>query len=182
MANVSEELYIFAERYAHFSNIHTVYRDLLSGHYKPSVTVNPDPNEWSITDVGSTMMIVLYSYFYSLVEDDEKSVNGFRIWRQQWPEEEAAITAVEAQITPLRDNLRLLRNRLGFHGSRSRDHEKTAVDFFALHSGTEVWSAMGNFKSLGAALFAKDVARQNGADQTPARQWIDKITARARGC
>jgi len=81
---MSEELYIFAERYAHFSNIHTVYRDLLSGHYKPSVTVTSDPNEWSITDVGSTMMFVLYAYFYSLVEDEPKALNAFRIWRQSW--------------------------------------------------------------------------------------------------
>lgn len=32
---ISEEAYIFAERYAHFSNVHTIYRDLISGHYQP---------------------------------------------------------------------------------------------------------------------------------------------------
>ncbi len=175
---MSEELYIFAERYAHFSNIHTVYRDLLSGHYKPSVTVNSKPNEWSVTDLGSTMIFVLYAYFYSLVEDDPKALNGFRIWRQSWPEEEKAIAAVESQVKPLRKGLKLFRNRLGFHGSRSRKHEKAALDFFAQHSGTEVWEAMKNFKSLGAALFMKDTARQAGADQTKARQRIDSIAAR----
>jgi len=175
---MSEELYIFAERYAHFSNVHTVYRDLLSGHYKPSVTVNSNANEWSVTDVGSTMMFVLYAYFYSLVEDDPKGLNGFRIWRQRWPEEEKAIAAVESQVKPLRKGLKLFRNRLGFHGSRSRKHEEPALDFFAKHSGTEVWEAMKNFKSLGAALFMKDVAKQAGADQTKARRWIDSIAAK----
>ena len=34
---ISEEAYMFAERYAHFSNVHTIYRDLISGHYQPSV-------------------------------------------------------------------------------------------------------------------------------------------------
>lgn len=108
------------------------------------------------------MMLVLYAYFYSMIEDDEQAVNGFRIWRKKWPEEEKAIAAVESKVAPVREGLRLFRNRIGFHGSRSRDHEKCGFDFFAEHSGTEVWEAMGNFKSLGAALFAKDVDRQQG--------------------
>jgi len=58
-----EELQIFAERYAHFSNLHTIYRDLLSGHYKPSVNVNANPGEWDITDVSATAMLLLYAYF-----------------------------------------------------------------------------------------------------------------------
>ncbi|MFZ3210165.1 MAG: hypothetical protein WA188_01505 [Terriglobales bacterium] len=177
---MSEELYIFVERYAHFSNLHTIYRDLLSGHYKPSVNVNPRPEEWDITNVSSTMMLVLYAYFHSLIEDDPQALNGFRIWRESWPEEEKAIAAVEAQVDPLRPSLRLFRNRVGFHGSRSRDHEKAGRDFFAQYSGTDVWNAMMNFKSLGAALFAKDVDRQKGLDPSRARQWIDRIAARCK--
>jgi hypothetical protein len=176
---MSEELYIFAERYAHFSNLHTIYRDLLSGHYKPSVPTKP-AEKFDITNVGTTMMFVLYAYFYSMIEDDPQSVNGFHIWRQSWPEEEKAIAAVEAQVAPLRPALKLFRNRLGFHGSRSRAHEETGLDFFAQHSGNEAWDAMKNFKSLGAALFAKDLARQQGNDQDSARQWIDAITARCK--
>jgi hypothetical protein len=175
---MSEELRIFAERYAHFSNLHTIYRDLLSGHYKPSLVMNRNPGGWDITDVPTTMMLVLYAYFYSLIEDDEQALNGFRIWREKWPEEEKAIAVLESKVAPLRRGLRLFRNRVGFHGSRSRDHEKSGFDFFAEHSGTEVWEAMKNFKSMGAALFLKDIEQRDSISPGRARKWIDAIAAR----
>ncbi len=66
---ISEEAYLFAERYAHFSNVHTIYRDLTSGHYQPSVNMNSDPRDpsadFTMQDVHTTMMFVLYAYFYS---------------------------------------------------------------------------------------------------------------------
>lgn len=182
---ISEQTYMFAERYAHFSNVHTIYRDLISGHYTPSVNMNRDVHvpskSFEMQDVRTTAMFVLYAYFYSMVEDDPQGVNGFRVWRSAWPEEEKAIAAVEAQVKPLVPGLKLFRNRLGFHGSRSRSHEAKAFDLFAQHSGTAVWNAMLNFKSLGAALFKKDLDRQHGIDPSPeAREWIDKIEARCK--
>jgi hypothetical protein len=52
---------------------------------------------------------------------------------------------------------------------------------FANHSGTEIWNGMKNFKSLGAALLAKDCARQGlpGYDPDRARTWIDSVTEKA---
>jgi hypothetical protein len=41
-------------------------------------------------------MFLLYSTFYSLIDDDPRSVNAFRVWRRNFPEEESAIAAVEA--------------------------------------------------------------------------------------
>src|SRR5215469_3030917 len=127
---ISEETYMFAERYAHFSNVHTIYRDLISGHYQPSVNMNSSPKappgDFETHDVKATAMFVLYAYFYSMVEDDPQGVNGFKVWRAAWPEEEKAIAAVEALVKPLVPGLKLFRNRLGFHGSRSRSHEKKA--------------------------------------------------------
>jgi hypothetical protein len=73
---MTEELYMFGERYAHFSNVHTTYSDLLSGHYKPSVNMSEDPENFEITNVGTTAMFMLYAYFYSMVEDDPQGVNG----------------------------------------------------------------------------------------------------------
>ncbi len=75
----------------HFMNLWTVYTDLLSGHYVPRINL---PSEESLTDVRETMMLILYAYFYSLIEDDDQSINGFRIWRARFPEETAAIAAV----------------------------------------------------------------------------------------
>ncbi len=81
-----EELSIYAERHFHFMNLWTVYRDLLSGKYAPSLNEKEYP-------VGITMMFVLYGYFYSLVEDSDEGLNGFRIWRERLPQEEAAIAS-----------------------------------------------------------------------------------------
>jgi hypothetical protein len=170
-----EELSIFADRYMHFSNLWTVYSDVLSKKYVPSVNIG------KITP-QITVMMVLYAYFYSLVEDSEDGLNGFRIWRAKFPDEESAIAAVEAQIIPFTSRLRIYRNRLGFHGSRTRTHEASGFNLFTQHSGTEIWNAMRNFKALGAALFAKANHRQGVGKWTAAevRDWIDSVAERAR--
>lgn len=180
-----EELRIFAERFMHFMNLWTVYKDVLSGHYIPSVgTVqkssedNVDARDWP---VNISLMFILYAYFYSLVEDSEDGLNGFRVWREVWPSEEVAISAVESIVLPFVGRLRVFRNRLGFHGSRTRSHEAAGLDLFNQHTGDEVYNAMRLFKALGAALFGMDMAvRANSAEeQARCRAWIDKLTARA---
>jgi hypothetical protein len=170
-----EEFGIFAERFMHFMNLWTIYGDMLSGKYVPSLS------EGKYTP-KITQMLMVYGYFYSLVEDSEEGVNGFRIWRDQFPDEAPAIRTVEAQVAPFLGRLRLFRNRLGFHGSRTRAHESRAYDLFTEHSGTEIWNAISNFKSLGAALFAKANERQGiGAfNQAEVREWIDRVLVRSR--
>src|SRR5712664_316863 len=166
MTNNPEGFGIFLDRLINFMNIWTIYSDLLSGHYVPSMgttlRTQQDIEETTERDwpVNLTMMLLLYGYFYSLVEDSEDGVNGFRLWRERYPDEKAAIDAVEAQVAPFRERLRLFRNRMAFHGSRSRAHESRAFELFAEHSGNEVLDAIKNFKALGAALCAKENARQ----------------------
>ncbi len=176
-----EELRIFVERFMHFMNLWTVYSDFLSFKYVPSVDFD-DSDDHSIPRVQVTLMFILYAFFYSLVDDSQDGLNGFRIWRSRFPEEESAIAAVEAQVVPFQDKLRVFRNRLGFHGSRTRAHEDPALDVFATHTGGEIFQAMGNFKSLGAALLAKANAQEGASNSSHerARQWIDAVAARAR--
>ncbi len=174
-----EEFRIFVERFIHFKNLWIIYRDFRSKHYEPSL---PSPgDESSATDIGATLMFQLYAFFYSLIEDSEDSVNGFRVWRQRFPEEETAIAAVEAQVSPFAGSLRIFRNRLGFHGSRSRAHESSAFDLFTRHSGTVIWGAMRNFQSLGVALLAKANAQQGlpNYHEDVVRGWIDSVASRA---
>jgi hypothetical protein len=170
-----EEFSIFAERYMHFINLWTVYSDILTKKYVPSI----NDEEFA---PGMTIMLVLYAYFYSLVEDSADGLNGFRIWRAKFQEEESAIGAVEAQVAPFRGRLKLYRNRLGFHGSTTRSHEASGLNLFAEHSGTEIWNAMRNFKALGAALFAKANEKQGIGEFNAAqvRDWIDGVAERAR--
>jgi hypothetical protein len=86
--------------------------------------------------------------------------NAFRIWCEHFSGEEAAIAAVEQQIAPFKSDLRLFRNRLGYHGIRPRSHEAKGWDFFANASGSAIWNAMVNFKGLGAILLSKELAER----------------------
>jgi hypothetical protein len=128
------------------------------------------------------MMLIIYAYFYSLVEDSESGVNAFRVWREHFPEEEEAIAGVEALVIPLRDNLRLFRNRLGFHGSRSRAHEARGFELFGANTGTELIEIINLFKGLGAMLLHKDLAAQKSdvGGVNHAREHLDIIARHAR--
>jgi hypothetical protein len=161
------ESVIFAQRLMHFANLWTAYRDLLSGRYSPSIPWSehdPYPN------IQHTLMFVLYGWFYSLVEDADGAVNAFRVWRERYPKEESAIAAVEAEVVPLKNDLRVFRNRLGFHGSTSWSHESAGFDLFANHSGTQILEVMKKFKTLGAALFATEKTGQTVQQILDARE------------
>jgi hypothetical protein len=187
MANSTEEFGIFVDRFFNFRNIWTIYSDLLAAKYIPSTgdTMASGQSDWPNSGawpVDITVMFILYAYFYSLVEDSDDAINGFRLWRDRHPEERVAIEAVEAQVAPFLDNLRLFRNRLAFHGSQSREHESKGLDVFNKHSGGQIFDAMKNFKALGAALFAKENAGLGigpvNAEQ--ANEWIIRVAQRAR--
>ena len=179
MAKRSEELEIFVEHLMDFMNLWTVYRDQMSGKYVPSVDVGGTPSR---TGMYVTLMFHLYAGLYMLVDDSKEGLNAFRIWRAHFPQEEAAIAAVEQQIIPFKDDLRLFRNRLGFHGSRTRSHEAKGWKLFANASGSTVWNAMVNFKGLGATLLAKETAERKSKTEEVAwcRARIDSIADAAR--
>jgi hypothetical protein len=162
----------------HFVNLWTVYTDMLKDNYIPTLGVR----DHSLHDPRTTMMLIIYAYFYSLVEDSADGVNAFRIWREHFPEEEEAIAAVEALVILFRANLRLFRNRLVFHGSRSRAHEARGFDLFGAHSGTELIETMNIFKGLGAMLLHKDLAtrKSDTAGVNHPREYLDIITRRAK--
>jgi hypothetical protein len=176
--DADEELLIFVEHLIDFINVWTVYNDLLTRKYVPT----PDTLEWARTSIGTTIMFALHSYLYALIEDSTDGLNAFRIWRRRFPEEEQAIAAIEAQIAPFKNELRVFRNRLGFHGSRSRSHESKGLDLFAITTGLVTWDAIKNFKALAVALLAYEMALQK-TDEDEARKyrgWIDSIAERAR--
>jgi hypothetical protein len=178
----TEELRIFVERFVQFMNLWTVYSDMLTGRYTPSVgqiywgeaSKEFDAAEWP---VNISMMLVLYAYFYSLIEDSDDGLNGFRVWREVWPNEEVAISSVEKRVVPFRDRLRVYRNRLGFHGSRTRTHEAKAFELFSKHSGNEIFEAMKLFKVLGAGLLGMDraVRAKDRQEEARFRKWIDEV-------
>lgn len=181
MAKRSEELEIFVEHLMDFMNLWTVYNDHMTGKYVPSTPERDFGGKPSRTAMYVTLMFHLYASLYVLADDSKEGLNAFRIWREHYPQEEAAITAVEQQIAPFKDDLRLFRNRLGFHGSRTRSHEAKGWDLFANTSGSTVWNAMVNFKGLGATLLAKEMAERKSDTEQVAwcRARIDFIADQA---
>ena len=149
--------------------------DLASRRYIPTLTEeggNP------VNDVRITLTMVMYAFFYSLMDDDRKGLNAFRIWRARFPKEEAAIAAVEKQIAPFKSELKTFRNRVGFHGSQSRTREQQGYDVFVNHPPDALWSGIANFKALGAALLGKEHAEETADDaqREEYRQIIDFVT------
>ena len=179
MAKRPEELEIFVEHLMDFMNLWTVYTDHLSGKYVPRADFGGKPSR---TGMYVTLMFQLYACLYTLVDDSKEGLNAFRIWREHFPHEEAAIAAVEQQIAPFKSDLRLFRNRLGFHGSRTRSHEAKGWDLFANASGSTMWNAMVNFKGLGSTLLAKETAEKKSDTEQVAwcRSRIDSIADHAR--
>jgi hypothetical protein len=186
MVDVDEEYWLFVRRCAQFHNIWTIYDDLLTGRYKPSVGFKEigevEANAALPAEMVPTVMFWLYAFFYSLIEDSDDAIDAFRIWRLKFPEEETAIAALEKHVAPLRGDLKVFRNRLGFHGSRSHSHESKGFDFFGNFSGTKAFEIIKVFKFLNAALISKDLARQHDSaeEASKARTRLDSIPARCQ--
>jgi hypothetical protein len=174
VAKSAEEFTIFVERLTHFMNLWTVYTDSLTERYVPTVGIR----DFSYHDPRTTLMFMLYAYFYSLVDESPNGLNAFKIWREQFPEEEPAIAAVEKLVQPFVKDLRLFRNRLGFHGSRSRRHESSGFDLFANHTGDKIFNTANKFKALAATLLYKDMAVTNSDPVAlgQARERLDRIS------
>jgi len=107
-----------------------------------------------------TMMSVVYSFFYSLIETDPKGINFFHIWRKRQPTLTAELDALEKQIDPMRNGLRQFRNRFGFHGSRSRSHESSAFDVLKQFDGAQIYKAMIDTRNLSTRLIEMHIAKQ----------------------
>jgi hypothetical protein len=185
MVDTAEEYYLFVKRYMQFHNLWTVYFDLLSGRYVPSLPGKtsrevPEVDSTITTDMQATLMFLLYAFFYSLIEDSNDGLNAFRIWRAKYPDEERAIIALERLILPFRPSLKVFRNRLGFHGSRSQLHEAKGFEVFGNFSGDQMIDRMAQFKALNAALLEKDLARQSNSVERlkDARSLIDRVAER----
>jgi len=139
------ELSIYVERMIRLIQLLRIYEMVLA------IPERDDSGEPHITMRG-TMMSVVYSFFYSLIESDPKGIDFFRIWRSRVPEMASEIDALEGRVAPMREGLRLFRNRFGFHGSTSREHEATAFDVLATYDGAEIYQAILDTRSLSTKL------------------------------
>jgi hypothetical protein len=187
VSEIDQEHFLFVKRFMQFNNIWTVYFDFLSGRYVPSIPAKraeeiTEADTTITTEMGPTLMFLLHAFFFSLIEDSSDGIDAFRIWRGKFPEEIVGISALENEIAPLRADLRIFRNKLGFHGSRSFQQESKGLELFGNHSPAKLMEAMKCFKALSAALLEKDMAQQEKSTERlqKARLRIDSVERRCQ--
>jgi hypothetical protein len=107
-----------------------------------------------------TMMAIVYSFFYSLIETDPKGINFFRVWRKRLPEMADDLDALEKIINPMHEGLRLFRNRFGFHGSTSRSHEASAFNVLKQFDGRKIYQAIIDTRNMSTILIQKHMKKE----------------------
>jgi hypothetical protein len=149
-----EELSIYVERMMRFLHLLRIHDLVL--RLADDASANAPQAGLHMTMIG-----VVYSFFYSLIEDDQKSVNFFRIWRAREPDYSSELDKLEARIAPHVKDLRLFRNRFGFHGSVTR--AKEASGFQLLNADAkELWAIILDLRNLSTKLIAARLRRQGG--------------------
>ncbi len=74
------------------------------------------------------------SFLYSLFEDRPDSINLLKIWRGFDHPFGNELRTFATRLIPFKEELKLVRNRVGFHGSLSRNHERVGLGIFDVNS------------------------------------------------
>lgn len=140
-----EEFCIYVERMTRMIQLLRIYELVL----RQSGAVDTEQPHLSL---AGTMLAVVYSFYYSLIEERENGIDFFRIWKRHAPEFTVELEILESRVAPLRENLRVFRNRYGFHGSTSREHESVAFDLLSQHSGNQLMDTILEMRNLSTRL------------------------------
>jgi hypothetical protein len=82
-----------------------------------------------------TLLLETSSFLYSLFEDRVDSINLMRIWQGFEHPFSNQLQDYSARLSPFKQELKLVRDRLGFHGSLTRSHEEAGLGVFDVGSG-----------------------------------------------
>jgi len=82
-----------------------------------------------------TLAIESASWLYSLFDDRNDSVNLLKIWRNFEHPFEKDLREFEDKLAPFKDELKLVRHRIGFRGSLTRMAEKEGLGILDVDSG-----------------------------------------------
>lgn len=154
MSDVDEEFTILDVRLGQFLNLWTVLIDYMRGQYVPSIEYKAvDDNDYRTPATFPwTMMSLLYSFFFSLIDTNPQGLNAFRVWRVKFPEHALVLDAVEFRVQGILPELKKFRNKLGFHGSRSINQEEEGYQLLTRHGVTKVLNVAQHFISLAMSL------------------------------
>ena len=82
-----------------------------------------------------TLVFESASFLYSLFDDRPDSINLMRVWQGFDHPFSAELQGCVTRLDPFKQELKHVRNRLGFHGSLSRSHERAGLGMFDVDSG-----------------------------------------------
>lgn len=81
-----------------------------------------------------TLLFETASFLYSLFEDGQNAINLLNVWRGFDHPFGDELQNCVARLSPFKEELRLVRNRIGFHGSLNRSHERAGLGIFDIGS------------------------------------------------
>ncbi len=88
-----------------------------------------------LTRFGTLLLETSESFLYSLFEDRPDSLNLLIVWRDFDHPFGNELQDCLTRLSPFKEELKLVRNRLGFHESLSRSHERAGLGIFHVDSG-----------------------------------------------
>jgi hypothetical protein len=81
------------------------------------------------------LLIEMSSFLYSLFDHRRDSINLLRVWQGFDHPFGNELQDYSTRLTPFKEDLKLVRDRLGFHGSLTRSHEGAGLGVFDVDSG-----------------------------------------------
>ena len=81
-----------------------------------------------------TLVLETASFLYSFFEDRPDAINLLNVWQGFDHPFGDELQNCVTRLSPFKEELRFVRNRLGFHGSLNRGHERAGLGIFDVDS------------------------------------------------
>jgi hypothetical protein len=82
-----------------------------------------------------TLLIETSSFLYSLFDERDDSIDLTKVWQGFEHPFGDDLQKMVTRLSPFKPELKLVRHRLGFHGTLSRERERAGLGIFDVNSG-----------------------------------------------
>lgn len=124
-SRLREDVVISVERMMRFCHLAE-----MTSEYAPDETKSLPLH---LTRFGA-LMFETVSFLHSLFEDRKDSINLLNIWQGFDHPFGDDLQDYMTRLSPFKEELKFVRNRVGFHGSLGRSHERTGLGIFDVNS------------------------------------------------
>lgn len=131
-----------------------------------------------------TLVFETASFLYSLFEGRPDSINVEKVWRGFDHPFGDDLQSFVTRLDPFKEELKLVRNRVGFHGSLSRSHERAGLGIFDVDSsrGRDFVRLVMDMQHLFLRMICWYIQRMDNAAR-PAEMWrefVDELQGHSR--